>query len=110
MNCGLRGRNVLVTGGATGIALANARAFLAEGVHAPFGVAATGMACDLSDPDQAVVLADLARASLRASRAPQTVLDAALLDVDAWLAAPATGERGRRDGAGDGPTNGTATS
>jgi NAD(P)-dependent dehydrogenase (short-subunit alcohol dehydrogenase family) len=63
MNCGLRGRNVLVTGGATGIALANARAFLAEGVHAPFGVAATGMACDLSDPDQAVVLADLARAS-----------------------------------------------
>lgn len=55
-------------------------------------------------------LADLARASLRASRAPQTVLDAALLDVDAWLAAPATGERGRRDGAGDGPTNGTATS
>ena len=34
-------------------------------------------------------LAELARGSLRASRAPAAVRDAALADVDAWLAAPA---------------------
>ena len=34
-------------------------------------------------------LADLARGSLRASRAPAAVRDAALADVDAWLAVPA---------------------
>ena len=34
-------------------------------------------------------LAELARGSLRASRAPATVRDAALAEVDAWLAAPA---------------------
>jgi adenosine deaminase len=34
-------------------------------------------------------LAELARGSLRASRAPAQVRDAALAAVDAWLAAPA---------------------
>ena len=33
-------------------------------------------------------LAELARGSLRASRAPETVRKAALADVDAWLAGP----------------------
>ena len=34
-------------------------------------------------------LAELARGSLRASRAPSAVREAALADVDAWLATPA---------------------
>lgn len=34
-------------------------------------------------------IADLARGSLRASRAPREVVDTALADIDAWLAAPA---------------------
>jgi adenosine deaminase len=39
-------------------------------------------------------LADLARASLRASRAPEPILTSALRDVDAWLQAPADGGPG----------------
>ncbi|HEX5427112.1 MAG TPA: adenosine deaminase, partial [Pedococcus sp.] len=35
-------------------------------------------------------LADLARSSLRASRAPAEVLKPALADIDAWLGVPAT--------------------
>ncbi|MDN5716620.1 MAG: adenosine deaminase [Janibacter sp.] len=39
----------------------------------------------LADPE----IAELARSSFRASRAPQQVVDSAVADIDAWLAAPA---------------------
>jgi adenosine deaminase len=43
------------------------------------------MARDLGCPDP--VLADLARGSILASRAPEPVRSTALRDIDAWLAA-----------------------
>ena len=54
---------------------------------------------DLDD----ATLAELARMSLRASRAPSDLLAGALADVDAWLAAPASGPA-------SGPTGGAGAS
>jgi NAD(P)-dependent dehydrogenase (short-subunit alcohol dehydrogenase family) len=77
MDYGVQDRHVLVTGGATGIGLAIARAFLAEGARATIsglradevsaaltelGPRATGMTCDLTNPEQALALANHARA------------------------------------------------
>lgn len=84
MDYALTNRHVVVTGGATGIGFAIAKAFLAEGasvtisgLHAAevssaldtLGSRASGMACDLTRPEEATALADLARA-----RAPVDIL------------------------------------
>lgn len=75
MDYGLKGRHVLVTGGATGIGLAAAAAFVAEGAHATvsglrqdevdkavamLGPGARGMACDLTADGAAAALAGFA--------------------------------------------------
>lgn len=75
MDYGLKDRHVLVTGGATGIGLAAAAAFVAEGARATIsglrqgevdsavaalGPGARGMACDLTRPGSAQALADFA--------------------------------------------------
>jgi NAD(P)-dependent dehydrogenase (short-subunit alcohol dehydrogenase family) len=77
MDYGLKGRHVLVTGGATGIGLAAAAAFVAEGARATvsglrqdevdaaiaaLGPAARGMACDLTKEGADRALADFAEA------------------------------------------------
>ena len=84
MDYNLTGKHVLVTGGATGIGLAIAKAFLAEGAVATIsglepadvvaalatlGSGAQGMACDLTRTEDAVALVDLAR-----MRAPVDIL------------------------------------
>jgi NAD(P)-dependent dehydrogenase (short-subunit alcohol dehydrogenase family) len=84
MDYNLTGKHVLVTGGATGIGLAIAKVFLAEGAVATIsglepadvvaalatlGSGAQGIACDLTRTEDAVALVDLARA-----RAPVDIL------------------------------------
>ncbi len=78
---GLRGKGVLISGGTSGIGLAAARRFIAEGARVfvsglgqaeldaaisslrPLGGAA-GLACDVSDEDEVARLADAARGAL----------------------------------------------
>lgn len=78
MDYGLKGKHVLVSGGATGIGLAVAQAFVAEGASATIsglaetevvtavaqlGDRARGMACDLTVVGEDRRLADFARAA-----------------------------------------------
>jgi NAD(P)-dependent dehydrogenase (short-subunit alcohol dehydrogenase family) len=78
MDYGIKGKHVLVTGGATGIGLAVAQAFLAEGARATvsglvesevaaaldaLGGGAQGLACDLTAPGEDRRLADFAEAA-----------------------------------------------
>ncbi len=78
MDYGLKGKHVLVTGGATGIGLAVAQAFIAEGASATIsglaeaevvaavtqlGVQARGMACDLTVAGEDRRLAEFAEAA-----------------------------------------------
>ena len=78
MDYGLKGKHVLVTGGATGIGLAVAEAFVAEGARATvsglaeaevaaavvkLGAEARGMACDLTVAGEDRRLADFARSA-----------------------------------------------